>query len=403
MHTDSSNGSLTGRTLEFRIGSSLLCRSQAHWLNFFTVGLPLAIAAVVVFLTMTPHAETLHAHDVWKKLLLQMDKDPQMKWHLALFAVIVPLAIAATWMQRLAYIRFTAHGMEGYIPRWTGLGRRNLTTGHWQVLWGSIRSARVEPGKQMPQLMHQLAGYRLVLETDRAQIRLSPFFWIMRNGPDHRLTLRQMLNVKKTQAADLVLRAPLIQSLQQRGIDFVEGAGAAAAGPVGFDLAKHRGLLIELVLFFCAGLYALVDGLLIASFKPLEALPLLPFIVAAVVALVMVSILGCGAPAVERAAVGMLTVAALTAAVYPGLLRVNALSAEPQSVTYKAVATGRFEPVDRELPAVNLTGLHLDEYWAQYPPGTEHEFHLLRGAGGFYQLNLRPFYAQTQDFYKRRG
>jgi hypothetical protein len=403
MHTDSSSRSLTGRTLEFRIGSSLLRRSHAHWLNFLAMGLSLAMVAIVGFLTMNPHGGTLHAHDVWKKLLLQMDKDPGMKWHFVVFAVIVPLGMAAMWMQRLAYIRLTAHGIEGYIPRWTGLARRNLTTGHWKVLWGSIRSARLEPGKPMPQLMHQLAGYRLVLETDRGQIRLSPFFWIMRNGPDHRLTLRQTLNAKNIQAADLVMRAPLIKSLQQRGIDFVEAAGAAAAGPVGFDLAKHRGLLIELVLFFGAGLYALVDGLFIAAFKPLETLPLLPFLVIAVVALVTVSILGRGAPTLERSVVGIITVVALTAAVYPGLLRVNALSAEPQSITYKAVAAGRFEPLDRELPAIDLTGLHVDEYLAQYPPGKEHEFRLLRGVSGFYQLDLRPFYAQTREFYKRKG
>lgn len=404
MHTNSSNGSLSGRTLEFRLGSSLLRRSQAHWLTFFTAGLPLAIAAIVVFLTMSPHGGTLHMHDVWKNLLLKMDKDPQMKWQLALYAAFVPLAIAAVWMQRLAYIRITEQGMEGYIPRWTGMAIRNLTTGHWKILWSSIRSVRLEPGKQMPQLMHQLAGYRLVLETDRGQIRLSPFFWVRRDGPDHRLTLRQTFTAKKTRAADLVMGAPLIQCLQQRGIELVEGVGAtAAAGPAGFDLAKHRGLLIELVLFFGAGLYALVDGLLIAAFKPLETLPLLPFLVIAVVALVMVSILGRGAPALERSAVGLLTVVAMTAAVYPGLLRINALSAEPRSVTYKAVTAGRFEPVDRELPAIDLGGLHVDEYWTQYPPGTEHEFHLLRGVGGFYQLDLRPFYAQTRDFYERKG
>lgn len=405
MHMNSTNSSPAGRSIEFRLGTSLLRRSQAIWFTAILIGLSLAALGTMTLLTVTPHGESVHARDMWEGFLHRLDKDPRLKWHIWLFASVVPLALLSLWAQRVAYIRLSAQGIEGYVPKWTGIGIRGLSTGHWQVLWESIRSARLSPGKQVAQLVPQLAGYRLVIDTDRGQIRLSPFFWVLRNGPDHRLTLRQTLLSKNSEAAELIKSARLIQAMRERGITFAAGADAVAAanGSTGYDIRKHRGLVMQLVLFFGAGLYALIDGLFIGSFKPLEPLPVAPFVLTAAAGLAFVAVLGREAPIGERVVVGLLTVVALTSAVYPGLLRFNAITAEPRMITYKAVALGRFEPANEELPPVDLSDLKVHEYWAQYPAGTEHEFRLLRGAGGFYQIDLGALYARTRDFYSKKG
>jgi hypothetical protein len=140
-------------------------------------------------------------------------------------------------------------------------------------------------------------------------------------------------------------------------------------------------LVIQLVLFFAAGFYAVLGTFVFAHYRPLEALPSLPFVAVTGAGALAVMALGRGAPRMERLVLGVLTVAALTAAVHPALLRVNALTATPQEVSYLATGAGRFEARDAGLPALDLSNEKVDEYWAQYPLGAEHPFTLLRGAG----------------------
>jgi hypothetical protein len=131
-------------------------------------------------------------------------------------------------------------------------------------------------------------------------------------------------------------------------------------------------------------------------------IPVYPFLVAALPAAALANVLGRGAPATERFGVGALLVVATTAATYPAMLRVNAWTAEPRTLQYEAVTSGQFRPVDTNTPAIDLSGKSLPEYWAEYPEGTEHEFTLMRGDAGFYQLDLGPFHARTREFYRRR-
>lgn len=94
-------------------------------------------------------------------------------------------------------------------------------------------------------------------------------------------------------------------------------------------------------------------------------------------------------------------VAALTAAIYPGILRYNAMTADPQQVQYRAVGEGQFESTIPGFPEIDLRKLNVPEYWSEYPEGSEHEFDLMRGNGGFYQVDLRPVFARTREFYSQ--
>lgn len=391
--------SADSRTLLFRRGASAVRGTQLMWSMGLLLAIPL-LAVIVIFLTLTAHDGTTHASDVWDALLRQVHKEPRLRWYAWAFAVAAPLAVIPLWLQRLAYLRLSPNGIEGYLPKGTGLGMRGFTTGHWRILWDSIRSARVIPAGAMSQLAPRLAAFQLVIETDRDQIRLSPYFWVPREGSDHRITLWQLLRLTATDADGLIENAPLIEALRRRGIDIASDSVApSTATPTGYDLGRHRGLIVQLVLFSTFGLYALIDGLFIGAFRPLEPMALAPFAATAAIGIAVVAVLGRGAPKLERAVVGLLTVATMTAAVYPALMRINALTAEPHVVTYHSVTIGRFDPPTNDLPRIDLRDLRIGEYWAQYPSGAEHDFHLIRGLAGFYQVDLDPLFVRTREFY----
>ncbi|MCK7509538.1 MAG: hypothetical protein MZV70_39540 [Desulfobacterales bacterium] len=51
-------------------------------------------------------------------------------------------------------------------------------------------------------------------------------------------------------------------------------------------------------------------------------------------------------------------------------------------------------------PALEFPGHH--EYWAQFKPGSVHQFELRRGGLGFYQLNMRPLEKALREYYERQ-
>lgn len=405
MHTPYSKYSIDGRPLELHLGTSLLRGSHMMWMFMLALSVPLIVLLAVAFMMAEKKGESTGIADVLASFWRAMGKNLEMDWQLWILVVLVPVGVIFLMMQRLAYLRVSSYGLEGYVPTWLGLGFAGLSTGRWQIPWETIRSVRLLPGKITGKPALDLRGYRLVVETDRGQTRLSPFSWLLRSGPDHRLTFREALPAKKPAVAELIERAPLIQVLHMRNIEISTDAVVPEKESTGYDLARHRGLVVQLILFFLAGLYALIDTFMINPFKALEPLPTEPFVLVGLAGVVLAFVLGKGAPIVERSIIGVMMVATLMAAVYPGLLRVNAMTAEPQEIRYQAVGTGQFVSTTPNLPALDLRSLGVSEYWSQYPDGAEHDFVLLRGAGGFYQVDLQPLYERTRDYYsgKDRG
>ncbi len=250
----------------------------------------------------------------------------------------------------------------------------------------------------------RIRASRLEIETDRETIRLSPFPWYRPGGPDHRLGMRELSALSGADPASFIERAPLLESLRAQGIT-IESAreDAADAPPPGFDLARDRGMVAQLVLLFAAGLYALVDTFFLLQYTPLAPMPRAPFALMLMAAIPLTFWLGRRAPLAERAVVGALTVAALAVAVYPGLLRLNAATAEPQVVEYVPTAPGRFRAETDEYPDIDLSDQSLSEYWAQRGPAVSHPFTLLRGDAGFWQLDLEPLYERTRDYYRTQN
>lgn len=363
-------------------------------------GIPIVLLAIVVVLLAYGADEPRSLGDTLAALWAELIEDPGQRLMLWVAAALIPVGAVLFAVQRRAYLRVTGAGLEGFIPRVLGFGLFRQTTGRWSLRWDDVCGIRLSvPGGGALNAVQRLGVTRLVIETPRGETWLHPFLWVDPHGPDHRLGIGALLKPGKLDAARRIEAAPLMRAVRERGLPIERGAPETVPVASGFDLARHKGMLVQLVLLFGAGLYALADTFLLAAYEPLGALPLAPFATTGVVGLFAVSRLGRGAPRTERLIVGALTVIALVAAVHPATLRVNAWTAEPETVAYVSAGAGRFDPPGGGLPGIDLSALDVPEYWAEYPPGTPHEFTLLRGVGGFYALALAPVYARTRHFY----
>lgn len=180
---------------------------------------------------------------------------------------------------------------------------------------------------------------------------------------------------------------------------------ASPANPIqsGFDLFHHRGLLVLVILFGVAGAYTLVDTFFLLPYTALAGMPLWPFALVAVLTAPAAILIGRGAPALERYAMAALVVVAVTWAVYPVMLRVNALTGEAEAVTYQSTETGVFEDPSGTYPRIDLAGHVAPAYWQDHGIDEPHRFRLVKGSLGFYQLDLRPVYQRIGLFRRQQG
>lgn len=382
------------RTL--RLGTSLLRPAHTWALLMTALGLPLTLAVVVIY-TVAAAAEGPICPAIWTVTWNALVENPANLAMLGLVTASLPVGLAFFIMERRARIRITPAGLEADIPRWLGLGILRQTAGQWSVRWDEVRRVRSVCAQNALNAAQRLASYRLVIETKHGETRVAAFRWYDPGARDHRLRLGELFGMRK-QAAARLESAPLVRAINARGLSIETDSEASAPG---FDLTQHKGIMAQVSLLFGAGLYALAETFFIQPYLALGPLPVLPFGVAGAVSAFAVWKLGQGAPIVERAAIGVITVAACVAATHPAMLRLNAATAAGEMLTYVSLGEGRFESVDR-FPAIDLSGLDVAEYWTQYPPGERHEFTLLKGSGGFYQIELAPIYERTRRFYRDR-
>ncbi|MBN1239307.1 MAG: hypothetical protein JXB36_12460, partial [Gammaproteobacteria bacterium] len=306
-----------------------------------------------------------------------------------------------------AFLRITSDGIEANIPRAIAIDVPGQTSGEWRLRWEDVRRVRLISGAPAGSFRGTAGGHalqrlrngRLVIQTVDGEFRLGPFLWIDPAAEDHRLGLGETLSFRGVDPIRRMLGAPLVRAFTDRGFEVDVGEAVLDAGPVGYDLMRHKGMVVQIGVIFGAGLYALADTFFVDVQKPLGPLPLAPFVLFGVVAGIAVSKLGRGAPNAERIGVGLLAVGASVAAAYPATLRFNAATADPAVAVYISAGGGRFVAPDGRLPPIDLSGEGVPEYFDEYPPGTEHEFAVLRGAAGFYQLEMAPFHARTRRFY----
>jgi hypothetical protein len=384
-----------------RAGNSPLKSAHTWALLGVAFGLPIA-ALLGILATLALAADGPICPAIWDALRAELIDDPAIRWMLYAAAVLLPFATVILLLESRARLRLTAAGLEASIPRLLRFGWFRQTTGLWHVRWQDVRRVRLVCFARWNPIQ-QLIWYRLVLETDHEAKWLSAFRWHERGDNDHRLGLGELLWFRKLDALARLQSAPLVRAVEERGFAIETEEGAAGPLSAGFQIQEHKGLLAQVIVFFLAGFYALIDALFLRPYLPLEAPPAAPFLLVGTFVALTAWTLGRGAPRLERSVVGALVVAGCMAATYPAMLRLNASTAQSETVPYVSLGEGRFEPDGERFPAVDLSGLGVPEYWAGYPPGARHEFTLQKGSAGFYQLDLAPVYERTRRFYRHPG
>jgi len=385
--------------VELRFSGLLVNRRAGRQIALVQL-LLVAVAVVAVTVLLWPSfgdaPREAPAPGFWRELLTR----PTTALYGFGLAAMFGLSLYTARLLRRARIRLTHSGLEVTLPGMWGLFGLKQTTGDWRLAWRDIRRARRVDVNPLPGISSQtraLGTLRLVLETDRGDYWLFPYVW---HDPDndHRMDLGEAMGKRRPLPAEALESTPLVRALRQHGIEIL--ADETGDHATGFDLTSHTGLGAMLVMMLSIGGYAVVDQFFYGRFAPLEPLPLWPFGATAMLGLAILLPMGRGAPAVERGAVTALTLAALVAATWPGMLRYNALTTSPQTTTYITRQAGLFDPPDASMPVIDLRRADLVDYFHRFPAGSEHEFTLLRGALGIWQLDRTDLYARTRAFYR---
>ena len=376
---------------------------SARYNKWMLLGLLALFAVPVVLVALL----ALLDPDSWREVVADADLD----WQLVALMILVPLGLVAGW----ATFRH-----ERLIVDASGIRYRSLFRGplaflrsfkpDWSYRWSEIRGARIVPGPVYPRKKFRRRRVELDVGPGNRP-RIEPYAWY--TLPDEAaLGFRQALRLDRETYREAVERSPLYLLLAEHaGLDDGEASMAEAdlEGPLhgypggGYDLMKHPGMVMLLVGLIALGGYAVVDALFLAPWRPLDAMPVTPFLAAGVVALTGAAALTRSAPPLERWAVAGFFALAAMAAMYPAMLRLNAATDDDGATRYRYhhVETGRFEPlVDAELPPLAFD--KYPEFWESLPLGSERDFLIVHGGFGFRQLDLAEVRTAQRRWFSRQ-
>lgn len=171
-----------------------------------------------------------------------------------------------------------------------------------------------------------------------------------------------------------------------------------------FALEKNKASLYTVVAFFALGAYAIADWAFINQNELLSTAWLIWAAPAA-----MLSSLPAYAllvrhrvPARESMVLSLLFSMSVPLSLVPLAQRLDAaLSDGARSYPYELKEGTRLEPVEPGPPSLNFR--YAPEYWAQYEPGSQHSFSLIRGPLGLWQLEREELAQRVRAFYAERG
>lgn len=290
------------------------------------------------------------------------------------------------------------------IPKLTGLGLMGLTTGEHRIPLHTIRKIELTPVTGFRNMAQAIQQSRLRLITDSKTYLLQPYNFLKVGAPDHRLGLTGAFGKPKARVEAIINEAPLVRALSEAaGEASVASTPVDRSGPLAkqFNLLKHRGMVIELVLLTGLGAYALTDYLLLTNYLVLGDFSLWPFVSAGLLAGALGIRLGRGAPGAERVGVAAMLCIVAIAATYPGIQRYTLIaSPEPVSVTYEMTETAYFEHSD--YPAIDQRSSNITEYWESYETGANVDFLVHKPVLGFSLVDMSPVYEKSRAFYRAR-
>jgi hypothetical protein len=371
----------------------------ATWAVALSAAALLVVTPLALYLVLGPGMDPSLAGELIARAWASLRERPLELATLLGGLVLSPLPMLyVARARREERLVITEQGLEYVSPLPQALQFLNPS---WSLRWAQVHRAAVEssgvaPGPQF---------LRLVLDLGLERRRLMPYVWVdpeTYRPPSAWSTRDQQRRMQRDVVLAELRASPLLAAVARHVPRF--SADWDAVSPTQFALEKNPWTLATVIAFFALFVYALLDGLFLNPETYAEPPRFAAYAVAgAVVAIAVFGLLRrAGAPAGESVALALLTGAALGAALYPGLLRINQLTDRHglQVHVYEHRGGGHFVPRASGPPPLDLS--RYAEYWGKLRAGAGYEFELRRGGLGFYQLNLAPLYAAMREHYRQR-
>lgn len=170
-----------------------------------------------------------------------------------------------------------------------------------------------------------------------------------------------------------------------------------------FALENNRRSLYAVIAFFALCGFALLDGMILNDNTLLNSSALItmaPFFGVLAIAAYPILTRG-GVPSRESWALSMLLGLALGLAFVPLVKRADQWASGNSTLTvvYELQKRGRFVPVNSDAPEIDYSRYR--EYWSRFEPGSSHEFQLIHGPLGLWQLEEAHMRERLRAFYEK--
>ena len=379
----------------FRYSASILKPSHL----FATIGALLTILLGSLLLLALPNLGELDFSQLY------LDEHGNVPFELHLIALCLLLGCVVAFVNRRVWLELDSENLTIHIPRLTGLGLMGFTTGDHRIPLNTIRKVELTAVTGFRNMAQALQQSKLSLVTDRRTYRLQPYHFLREGHPDHRIGMGSAFGKPKARLESIITEAPLVKALSgiTGNVDFTS-TQTDRTGPLAnhFNLLKHKGMVLQLILLAVLGTYALVDYVLLTNYLVIGDLPLWPFVSTGLLLGVLGVQLGKGAPQAERFGLAALLCVIALAATYPGLKRYAlVVSPEPLTVAYDNTKTGYFE--HSHYPAIDQRESSIPEYWQSLPSEVTYTFFLHESELGFVLIDMAAVYEKSRAFYREDG
>jgi hypothetical protein len=202
--------------------------------------------------------------------------------------------------------------------------------------------------------------------------------------------------------ADTALRdaeqSPLVQFMRRMGVQVTVQTKASSGFAIESNPAALAAAVAAPVLLAYAAIDFAINTEIYAVRPPLELLAgggILAFFLVAVV------LTRFQVPGAETTGLAVLVGLVVSAALYPGLLRINQVTDVDglRGYEYRLRNDWLWEPRDGALPTLSFTDYY--EYWSQFKPGVRKEFQLRKGGLGFWQVEMAPVNDEMRAYYRK--
>lgn len=387
--------------LELRQRMFLLTRPQ-RW-ALWAAGLMTlaAFAAVLIIALYLLPASERNGMALLDALLTKLVRDPVNAVINALYLITVVSMLA---YMRLAQQRerliLTPTGIEYHSPLPDALQALRPS---WSLAWGQVRATALRGG------LYARDARRVALElnSDLRKVKLFPYQWV---DPAHYRPVSPWAEMQTQRRATVenivahIEESAMLRYIAQVAPHLVPPRGAALTD-AGFAIEKNPRALAVVVAFFALLFYALGDTFIFGHEAYADQPPYHLFFLTGILAAIAAAfwMRGAQVPIPESLGVALLFGAALGATVYPGALRVNAITDRDGLQTYEYQLTPELtlSPLSAGLPGLAFP--RYADYWSHFKAGSVHEFELRRGGLGFYQLNMQPVEKSLREFYETQN